>query len=357
MTRIHRQPAGSMAAQPLTNFQAWDIEDAVQDEIKDRYVAARVLNNLAWRVDTLIISKIRQVYRAMSEEMFNTGTIEEYNEAVGLLKEMAFAEKMFAEIGSSIGGALTQFGLLQGYRPHISRLALEQGEEIEEFWRHKDVSIERKLFEKQRTNVSARQAAKMEESVNAYAMFGRQMGQEVTEEIKERMLESKRRRALFKQQQQAETSMQRAPALEVIYTLMEAQREEADVKFYWLDLADQEQLITSSMSAAMLCIDSAEEDRSGKLNSTLVTMQALLWEHKCKQVLNSPKFKAYRAEAQAMEARQEPSAAKAPVSPDAAASRAAKAAEKAQEAQEQAGGDITAEQQPAQAVTPGEAPF
>lgn len=352
MSNTHRIPAGSMTKQPLTNFQAWDIEEAANEQIKDHYVRARVLNNLAWRVDTMIVSRIRQVYRAMSEEMFVTGTIEEYNQAVGLLKEMEFAEKMFGEIGSSIAGPMTSFAQLVAYRPTAIIHALDSAEHVEEFWRYKEGSIEAKLHEKPRVSVSARQAVKMEESVNAYAMFGRQMGQEITEEVKQAMLESKRKRALFKQQQLADSSSQRAPALEVIYTIMESARQEfeGNFPFHKLDLADQEMLINSSMNAATLCIDSAEEDRTGKLNSTMVTMQALFWEHHCKNVFNSPKFKAYRAEAQAMAARLEPTAAKAPVSPEAAASRAAKASEKAEEADNQGGGELTAK-------APDEAPF
>lgn len=318
---VHRAVPGTMAGK-TTNFVEFDLIEAA-NEIKDSYVKARILNSLAWRVDVTLISLVRQMYQAMAEELVVTGTLEDYNEAMNMIAQREFAEKNFGEIGSANSGIMTRLYNLLDLREQFVDAATATKDEIEDFWRYKPGTIEEKIFEKQAARVGAKQTLKFEESAAVHKMWALQMGEEISDDFEEQFIKRKEKLALVKAKRLAMTSEAKAPAVHVIYSLILAAKPD-DYKpiesFHQLDLGIQEALILSTSATAEAAVESAEEDRSGKLITSMVIISALTWNYLVKRVVAAPKFAQYRAEATSMTPRVEPNGVSAPKSPDLATS-------------------------------------
>lgn len=72
-------------------------------KINEPFVAAQVMQSVAWRMDTLITSKTRAILRTLREEAVIAGRADSYNETAAMLRDANTAEEWFKATGLDRG--------------------------------------------------------------------------------------------------------------------------------------------------------------------------------------------------------------------------------------------------------------
>lgn len=101
----------------------FDLHDYASD-ITEAYVAAQVAQSTAWRIDTLIVSNARQVFKAVREELFNAG-IDKMAELTNALQDYEFSAQSFADAGLRDEGPLEAIRGLAAQRDSWHALAAQ----------------------------------------------------------------------------------------------------------------------------------------------------------------------------------------------------------------------------------------
>lgn len=84
--------------------QYFDLHDYTAD-VMEAYVAAQMAQSTAWRVDTLIVSNARQVFKSVREGLFENG-LDKMAELTMALQDAEFSAQSFADAGLRDTGPL-----------------------------------------------------------------------------------------------------------------------------------------------------------------------------------------------------------------------------------------------------------
>lgn len=104
-----------------SNNEYFDLLDYTHD-ITEAYVAAQVAQSTAWRIDNMIVSESRQVFKHVREHLFTQG-VDGYAELTAALHEAQFAEQSFLEAGLDKEGAVENIRALNAQRDQWHDLA------------------------------------------------------------------------------------------------------------------------------------------------------------------------------------------------------------------------------------------
>lgn len=99
----------------------FDLHDYVHD-IMEAYVAAQIAQSTAWRIDTLLVSNARQVFKAVREQMFSDG-IDQMAELTMSLQDADFSAQSFADAGLRDEGPIETIRTLAYQRDQWHNLA------------------------------------------------------------------------------------------------------------------------------------------------------------------------------------------------------------------------------------------
>jgi hypothetical protein len=100
-----------------------DLHDYVS-EIPSAYVAAHVASSTAWKIDAMISGAARTIFKAVRQELFDTG-VDAMAELDIALAQVTYAEKSFAEIGFTQNGPVETIRALNSQRDQWHDLAYE----------------------------------------------------------------------------------------------------------------------------------------------------------------------------------------------------------------------------------------
>lgn len=123
MTTLANALATALTTQPTTPkvhhyFDLWDYVNAIPSP----EVAAQVAQSTAWRIDVMIISAARNLYKDIREEAFNAG-VDTRAELTLAMNQKAFSEQVFAENGSTVTGPVSTIKELMYVREAWQNLA------------------------------------------------------------------------------------------------------------------------------------------------------------------------------------------------------------------------------------------
>ena len=99
----------------------FDLLDYNHDVI-EAYVAAQMAQSTAWRIDTMIVSESRTLFKGVREALYTQG-VDGLAELTGALSEAEFAEQSFMEHGSSNEGVIEKLRALNAQRDQWHELA------------------------------------------------------------------------------------------------------------------------------------------------------------------------------------------------------------------------------------------
>lgn len=140
----------------------FDLFDYI-NSIPSPEVAAQVAQSTAWRIDVMIISAARQLYKDIREELFNTG-VDVKAELTLAMNQKAYSEQVFAENGSTATGPVSTIKELMYQREAWHTLAKDLTS-LTFDWRgspktYIERSIEDQIFEPGQMKVSRETKAK-----------------------------------------------------------------------------------------------------------------------------------------------------------------------------------------------------
>jgi hypothetical protein len=99
----------------------FDLHDYVHD-IPEAYVAAQVAQSTAWRIDTLLVSNARSVFKNVREELYHQG-IDQMAELTMALQDADFSMSSFQDAGLPIEGPIETIRSLAMQRDQWHNLA------------------------------------------------------------------------------------------------------------------------------------------------------------------------------------------------------------------------------------------
>lgn len=311
MTKTYVKPAGSVAASTAyTNHTYFDLPEAIE-KLDDPLLRGRILNNLAWRLDGLLTQQVSAMYRLMAQELRDTNTIDQLNEAAAILGEQSFAEENFAQIGSNTEGPLTTFHQLLDVREGVYALAGKYAEDIDEFWRAQNVGLEARLREIRGDEPSRAVKNRIEEEVDAIIAHRQKRGKPVNPGYREALIKEALKDETESNKSLNERNKETIDARMNILSLMLAERPTSatEVKhFYELPIATQRALIDSAIQAAERCRKDARRDPNVVFSLFLAEYLDLI--DLLTAVTKTDRFRELDETPQRMETRQEPTPVK-----------------------------------------------
>lgn len=99
----------------------FDLHEYTHD-IPEAYVAAQVAQSTAWRIDTLLVSNARQVFKSIREELYEQG-IDQMAELTKSLQDADFSAQSFQEAGLPAEGPIETIRCLAMQRDQWHNLA------------------------------------------------------------------------------------------------------------------------------------------------------------------------------------------------------------------------------------------
>lgn len=140
----------------------FDLFDYVSS-IPSPEVAAQVAQSTAWRIDVMIISAARTLYKGIREELFNAG-VDVKAELTLAMNQKAYSEQVFAENGSAVTGPVSTIKELMYVREAWHTLAKDLTS-LTFDWKgspkvYTEKSIEDQIFEPGQMKVSRETKAK-----------------------------------------------------------------------------------------------------------------------------------------------------------------------------------------------------
>lgn len=263
-------------------------------EIPNCEVAAQIAQGVAWRIDTLIQSASRQLFKAVREDQFR----KDVDGLAGLtmaLREQAFAEQAFEEAGNVVTGPVATIKELMLWREGAHNQAAEltslcidwQGRPKTYVVPDLDDVFLSKVSLKVKPQTKRRIAMSVERRAKAY---------DLTEDETKEQVARRVEREEDKLKGVGLTLQDQGPAVYEMFRQACSVVLDAEVgrEFHTMDVANQKLLIESAITAA----DRAEEYAASSNNITDaefddICMCVLQTTKQLKLVLNSSRFKTH----------------------------------------------------------------
>lgn len=267
-------------------------------------VAAQVAQSTAWRVDTMIVSACRQLYKEVREHLHTT-TLEARAEITNSLNEQAFAEQSFEEIGSDSTGPVSTIKQLEYQRDAWHELARRMTE-LTVDWQGKPRtyevrSIEDQIFEPGAMKVAVETKRKLKIGAQRIAEAYEQP------EAAEQLYANRLARQTSKLADIGESMKDQAAGVNFMYMLakehdMDVPQGETTAYFSSLAVDLQRGLIDNAVKAAERAEEFAATNRNmSDRDYDLVCISSLKAVKDLRAVLKTPRFVHAAAQAAAGE--------------------------------------------------------
>jgi hypothetical protein len=227
-------------------------------------IAAQAAQSTAWKIDALIISAARQLFRTVRDDLYAAG-IDQRAELTLALNEQAFAETSFNEIGSAVTGPVATIKELHYVREAWHALAGELTPLTTDYLgkprQYVEKSLDDQIFNPGDMKVNQDTARKLK--INAKRMAEALDAPEMADELYGRKIERKAGQLVgikdaMKSQAQGISHML---ALALAHD-MEMPEADTDALFTSLTLPNQRELINNAMRAIERGMDQAADDRN-----------------------------------------------------------------------------------------------
>ena len=263
-------------------------------EIPNADVAAQVAQSTAWRVDTLIQSAARQLFKSVRQDQFDKG-VDSLAELTMALKEQAFAEHAFEEAGNVVTGPVATIKELMVHREAAYNLAADlTALTLDWEGRPKSFAIPdlddvffNEVNLKVKSQTKRRIAMSVERRAKAYDLDEA----EIKAQIAKRVAREEDKLHDVSQTLQDQSGAVYEMFRQACSVVLDA---EVGREFHTMDVASQRTLIESAITAA----DRAEEYAASSNNITDaefddICMCVLQTTKQLKLVLNSSRFKTH----------------------------------------------------------------
>lgn len=256
-------------------------------------VAAQAAQSTAWRIDTLIISACRQLFKTVRQEQYDQG-IDGMAEITSALNEQAYAESSFDEIGSHVTGPVTTIKELMFQREAWHNLAAELTPLTVDYKGAPRVYVE-KTIEDQIFTPGAMKVnpdTKRKLAINAKRFAEAYEHPEMADELYKRKLA----RSEAQMSNIGETIKSQAQGVAHMFALavkhpMEMPQCGTDANFYSLTPDTQRVLIDNCIRAVERAADQACEDRNMRDSDyDVLCLSAIKAVKELKSVQKSPRF-------------------------------------------------------------------
>lgn len=282
-----------------TTGNYFDLNEYV-GKLTEVYVAARVAQSTAWRIDTLIVNSSRNIFKYVREELFTQGGAESFSELNTALSEAEFAEQSFADIGLREQGDVEIIRALNAQRDQWHDLAKQLTSLTLDYRGAPRVyeipELESVFFKEMNTEVAKNTQRKLMMSAKKRAQA---LG---APDMADRMFERRLDRARDKRENMADKMQAMAPGIHHMFRcVLRSDEESAATRskaFYTLPLEVQRSLLNNAMDAAARASDDAADERMSDREFENIDDCCLLVERDLKNVLSSERFRvAERTEA------------------------------------------------------------
>lgn len=285
-------------------FSSFDLHDYVS-EIMSPEVAAQVAQSVAWRVDIMIISAARQLYKGIRQNQFEAG-IDVMAELTLSLNMQAYAETAFYENGSTVTGPVCAIKELMYVRESWHGLARELTGMTSD-WKgvpktYIEKTIEEQIFEPGQMKVASQTKNRMmisaKRKAEAYDM----------PDAADKLYASNIARAEQRNADMGENLKGMAQGVCHMFSLacahkMDDPSGETTMEFTSLSLEAQRVLINAAKVAAERAEQWAMDDRNLSDNDfDLISLSALKVDKDLRSALKQPRFVAAAAQETAAEA-------------------------------------------------------
>lgn len=281
---------------------SFDLFDYIRS-IHNVDVAAAVCQAVAWRIDTLLQSNARALFKAVREDQFKKG-VDGYAELNMALNEQAFAEHAFEETGSSTLGPVTAIKELVIHREGAHALCANltamtfdwQGQP-----RHYDIpDLDDVFFKKVELKVKGqtkrRIAMSVERRAKVYAL-----SQEDTQSLVNKRIQREEDRL----NDISEVVQDQAAAVHEMFRLAVLAPEQTEVgkQFHTMDITLQRTLIEAARTAADRFEEQAtSNNRLSDSDFDNICISVMTINRDLKSVLDSPRFRNVEMQEQAVAA-------------------------------------------------------
>ncbi len=265
-------------------------------------VAAAICQAVAWRIDTLLQSNARMLFKGVREDQFKKG-VDGLAELSMALNEQAFAEHAFEEAGSSTLGPVTAIKELILHREgahalcaNLTALTFDwQGAP-----RHYDIpNLDDVFFKKVELKVKGqtkrRIAMSVERRAKVYAL-----SQEDTQQLVDKRIQREEDRL----NDISETVQDQAAAVHEMFRLAVTAPVQTEVgeQFHTMDITLQRTLIEAARMAADRYEEQAtSNNRLSDSDFDSICIAVMSVSRDLQGVLNSSRFRAVEAQARAVE--------------------------------------------------------
>lgn len=275
----------------ISSHNHFDLADFVRN-ITNVEVAAQIAQSVAWRIDTLIQSNARALFKFVREHKGGEVGIDNLADLTMALGEAAFAEQAFLEAGAAHTGPVTAIKELMFVRDDWHDLATElTSMTIDYLGRprtYERPDLDESFAKKPEMKLSqvSKQRAKqgMERRAQAYGLSKEDIDAQLAKKLA-------RKEASLNEVADVMHSQAHITFLMFQLACQIKATTEIGEKFYTMDIATQRTLIDSAITAAERTEDRAEDNRS--LSDSAyddICMNVLLSVRTLRDVLRSSRF-------------------------------------------------------------------
>ena len=264
--------------------------------ITDIEIAAQAAQSLAFRVDLLIQSNARLIFRTLRDEEFNKlapelQTVDSRADLENLFRNVDFAEKTFAQYTDRVSGSISTLKSLSAMRNEINDMARDLTAMTTD-WRgnprsYEAANLDELFLARPDLRITASEQMRARQMVEAMKQHGLVDQNADTEELL-RMDAERRKDELNRM---ADTMHKQGPITLMFYELALQADGEVVQNFYDLDKAVQRVCVESVIGAVQRTLDRAKSDRSlssmdfvARIGNGMQVMKQL------NEVLRSPKM-------------------------------------------------------------------
>lgn len=278
---------------PSSTFAKFDLADHIE-EIPQEYLRMQVAQSYAWRIDTMITSAARTLFKLVKDEL-RTSELDSAADMNNALAEQAFAEQAFHDIGSDSLGPVRTINELLDLRPRAHAIAractvsVLDWKGVPRFYEEPDVLS---LFDKVGTmRPKADTLAKMRRNAERRAAANA-TGVEA-KELAQKLYDRKVGRERNRLAAMGEAMKEQTGALRMMFDLAMKYRPEnmKQCEFFNIGMESQRTLLLNAISACERSEDWSESDSSitDKECDDICITSDLTIGH-LKKVLASPRF-------------------------------------------------------------------
>ena len=277
------------------NNEYFDLNEYV-GSIPVAYVAAQVAQSTAWRFDTLLVSKSRELFKAIRQDLYEAQVsgLERMAEITTALGEKDFAEESFEQAGGSHEGVIETIRALNAQRDQWHDLATELTS-LTSDWTGSPKVYEAPTLEdvfyrdpNMKVGTDTQRRLRMSATRTAEAFGG-------DAEMAQRMYERKLGRQQSKLGDVSENLKQQAPAVFLMFSLaLRGDDVGAAVrsKDFWALPIDSQRVLLENAAAAAARADeyAASERNMSDYEYDLILAQALKVQTDVKKLLSGQRF-------------------------------------------------------------------